>query len=297
MGEDQPGARELSREPDAVAAERRDAAAGVDQHARPALVGERHELAHRRLAEHEALGARVQLDAAGARVQAPPRLGERVRVGVDAAERHEPAAGRRGGLEHAVVGRPVAGRLVEREDDRAGVGAGERRQQLLRRLRHPVGIVGADVGVRVEQLEAGDVAPEALPPGRHDRVDVGHRRLTLYSDPPRWPILVRMHFRRERVRIETERHEIEATLQLPHEGFRSRTSDFLNAHEREFLPLTDVEVRRLDGSRSVEHHDFLALAVRHVVLVVELQTLDIVDDTGGAPEPGAARRGLHAAPA
>ena len=94
-----------------------------------------------------------------------------------------------------------------------------------------------------------------------------------------------MHFRRERVRIETERHEIEATLQLPHEGFRSRTSDFLNAHEREFLPLTDVEVRRLDGSRSAEHHDFLALAVRHVVLVVELQTLDIVDDTGGAPEP------------
>ena len=39
-----------------------------------------------------------------------------------------------------------------------------------------------------------------------------------------------MHFRRERVRIETTRHEIEGTLQLPNEGFRSRTTDFLNAH-------------------------------------------------------------------
>ena len=94
-----------------------------------------------------------------------------------------------------------------------------------------------------------------------------------------------MHFRRERVRIETERHEIEATLQLPHEGFRSRTTDFLNAHERDFLPLTDADVRRLDGSRAVERHAFLALAVRHIVMVVELETLDIVDDTGASPEP------------
>ena len=94
-----------------------------------------------------------------------------------------------------------------------------------------------------------------------------------------------MHFRRERVRIETERHEIEATLQLPHEGFRSRTTDFLNAHEREFLPLTDVVVQRLDGSRPVERHEFLALAVRHVVMVVELETLDVVDDSGSVPEP------------
>ena len=94
-----------------------------------------------------------------------------------------------------------------------------------------------------------------------------------------------MHFRRERVRIETERHEIEGTLQLPHEGYRSRMTDFLNAHERDFLPLTDVVVRPLDGSRSAGEHAFLALAVRHVVMVVELETLDIVDDSGAAPEP------------
>ena len=94
-----------------------------------------------------------------------------------------------------------------------------------------------------------------------------------------------MHVRRERVRIETDRHEIEATLQLPNEGFRSRTTDFLNAHEREFLALTEVELRRLDGSRAPERHDFLALAVRHVVLVVELETLGVFDEAGGTPSP------------
>jgi hypothetical protein len=94
-----------------------------------------------------------------------------------------------------------------------------------------------------------------------------------------------MHFRRERVRIETQRHEIEGTLQLPSEGFRSRTTDFLNAHEREFLAVTDVELTWLDGSRAPERHEFLALAIRHVVLVLELETLGIVDDTGAPPNP------------
>jgi hypothetical protein len=79
-----------------------------------------------------------------------------------------------------------------------------------------------------------------------------------------------MHFRRERVRIETARHEIEATLQLPTEGFRSRLTDFLNSQGDDFLALTDAEVTWLDGTRATEHHDYLALAARHVVLVVEL---------------------------
>jgi hypothetical protein len=91
-----------------------------------------------------------------------------------------------------------------------------------------------------------------------------------------------MHFRRERLRIETQRHEMEGTLQLPVEGYRSRTTDYLNAHEREFLPLTDVDVRWLDGSHPDEHHGYLAVAMRHVVLVIELDDLGTVDD-GPAP--------------
>ena len=94
-----------------------------------------------------------------------------------------------------------------------------------------------------------------------------------------------MHFRRERVRIETQRHEIEGTVQLPSEGYRSRTTDFLNAHERDFLALTDVEVRWLAGGRAPERHGYLAVAVPHIVMVVELETLGVVDEAGEAPSP------------
>ena len=75
-----------------------------------------------------------------------------------------------------------------------------------------------------------------------------------------------MPFRRERVRIETARHEIEGTLQLPHEGFRSRMTDFLNTHSDDFLALTDAQVTYLDGSRAPEQHEYLALATRQVLV-------------------------------
>ena len=101
-----------------------------------------------------------------------------------------------------------------------------------------------------------------------------------------------MQSRHERVRIETARHEIEGTLQLPLEGFRSRLTDFLNAQGDDFLPLTDASVTYVDGSRAPERHDYLALAARQVVLVVELGTLDVVDEpvpsfSASAPPPGA----------
>ena len=101
-----------------------------------------------------------------------------------------------------------------------------------------------------------------------------------------------MHYRRERVRIETERHEIEGTVQLPSEGYRSRTTDFLNGHEREFLAITDVQLRWLDDARSPERHEYLAVAVRHIVLVVELEALGPVEEliplapVASAPPPG-----------
>ena len=102
-----------------------------------------------------------------------------------------------------------------------------------------------------------------------------------------------MPFRRARVRIETGRHEIEGSLQLPYEGFRSRMTDFLNSQGDDFLPLTDAEVTWLDGSRPPENHDYLALAARHVVLVVEIGSGEIVGETepmvmaASAPPPGA----------
>ena len=101
-----------------------------------------------------------------------------------------------------------------------------------------------------------------------------------------------MPFRRVRVRIETARHEIEGSLQLPYEGFRSRMTDFLNSQGDDFLPLTDAEITWIDGSRTPEKHDYLALAARHVVLVVEIGPAEIVGETervmaASAPPPGA----------
>ena len=106
-----------------------------------------------------------------------------------------------------------------------------------------------------------------------------------------------MQFRRERVRVETQRHIIEGTLQLPHEGYRSRTTDFLNAHERDFLALTDAELIWLDGSRKPERHAYLALSVRHVVLVLELETLGVYDETGAPPLPVPISAGSQPPPA
>jgi hypothetical protein len=92
-----------------------------------------------------------------------------------------------------------------------------------------------------------------------------------------------MHYRRERVRVETARHEIVGTLQLPNEGFRSRTTDFLNSVGDDFLALTDADVSWVDGSRPPERHEFLAVAVRHVAILVELESLGVFDESGATP--------------
>src|SRR6516225_10391319 len=76
-----------------------------------------------------------------------------------------------------------------------------------------------------------------------------------------------MDFRRERVRIETQRHRIEGVLTLARDGYRSRVSDVLNAAERDFITLTDVTVAPLDGG-PIELHPFLSVARRHIVFAV-----------------------------
>ncbi|HWF33395.1 MAG TPA: hypothetical protein VG188_12660 [Solirubrobacteraceae bacterium] len=76
-----------------------------------------------------------------------------------------------------------------------------------------------------------------------------------------------MDHRRERIRVETERHRIEGYLLLARDGYRSRVSDVLNASEREFLTLTEVTVAPLEGG-PIELHEYLTLARRHIVFAV-----------------------------
>ena len=92
-----------------------------------------------------------------------------------------------------------------------------------------------------------------------------------------------MHFRRLRVRLETDRHVIEGTLQLPSEGYRSRMTDFLNAHDSDFLPITDAELTWIDGRIPAERREYVAVSVRHIVIGVELEYLGTFDESGEPP--------------
>ena len=85
---------------------------------------------------------------------------------------------------------------------------------------------------------------------------------------PQAAIVARMEQRDERIIVETDRHRITGRLRLPADGYRSRLTDYLNASERLFLALTDVEVTNLEGPPRVEKRDFIALSLRHVVLAM-----------------------------
>jgi Family of unknown function (DUF6812) len=77
-----------------------------------------------------------------------------------------------------------------------------------------------------------------------------------------------MEHRDERIVVETSRHRITGVLRLPKDGYRSRLTDYLNASERNFLPLTEVEIVSLDGSREAEQRPFLTLALSQIVMAM-----------------------------
>jgi hypothetical protein len=71
------------------------------------------------------------------------------------------------------------------------------------------------------------------------------------------------------VELETSRHRITGDVTLAANGFRSRVSDLLNASEREFLSLTDVELTPLDGGEAIRR-EFVAVSRAHIVFVSPL---------------------------
>ena len=74
--------------------------------------------------------------------------------------------------------------------------------------------------------------------------------------------------RDERIVVETDRYRITGMLRLPRDGYRSRLTDYLNAAERAFLALTDVDLEPLDSIGNPEHREFLALSLSHIVLAM-----------------------------
>jgi hypothetical protein len=77
-----------------------------------------------------------------------------------------------------------------------------------------------------------------------------------------------MEHRDERIVVETQRHRITGTLQLPRDGYRSRLTDYLNSAERTFLALTDVEIDALDAATVTERLPFVAVSLNQIVLAM-----------------------------
>ena len=86
-----------------------------------------------------------------------------------------------------------------------------------------------------------------------------------------------MQVRRVRLQIDTIRQRIVGTLQLPTEGYRSRVTDFLNAHETGFIALTDVELQPYEGGES-SSHAYAAVGARHIVTLTELEDLGTAEE-------------------
>ena len=75
-----------------------------------------------------------------------------------------------------------------------------------------------------------------------------------------------MEHRDERIVVETPRYRVSGILRMPRDGYRSRLTDYLNASERDFIALTDVEIETLGAPMPVERRAFVAISLRHVVL-------------------------------
>lgn len=77
-----------------------------------------------------------------------------------------------------------------------------------------------------------------------------------------------MDLKTERIVCETDLHRIAGDVALPREGYRSRLSDYLNQHERDFIPLENAEIAPLDEPDQVRRIAFVLVQRAHIRMVV-----------------------------
>lgn len=102
-----------------------------------------------------------------------------------------------------------------------------------------------------------------------------------------------MQVRKVRIQIETTRLRVIGTIRLPTEGYRSRTTDFLNAQGTGFIAITDAQV--IGDDTVPQRHDYVAIGCRHIVAAAELEDLG-ADDDELAVTPSAASLGTVSVP-
>ncbi len=91
-----------------------------------------------------------------------------------------------------------------------------------------------------------------------------------------------MDQRDERLVVETAKHRITGVMHLPRDGYRSRLTDYLNASDRAFLPLREVEIAPPDGPGENERRAFLADSLVYVMIAAPLDSERGEDPPSGA---------------
>src|SRR5437763_6166162 len=181
--------------------------------------------------------------------QPPPRAG-RARLGLQPLLTGRELAGLPGGQDARRVGVPAPAAVALREH-----------QHVLRERRQVAAAHRAAVGRGLQVRGPADVPPARLRrlshASKHGTGGGGGRVSSGFVE-----------HRDERIVVETGRYRITGLLRLPRDGYRSRLTDYLNASERGFVPLTDVELEPLDGTGVPERCPFLALSVGHIVLAM-----------------------------
>jgi hypothetical protein len=77
-----------------------------------------------------------------------------------------------------------------------------------------------------------------------------------------------MEHQEQRVVVETNHYRITGTLRTPRDGYRSRLTDFLNASERTFIALTDVQLEPLNGVGRHEQRAYIAVSLSQIVVAM-----------------------------
>ena len=171
-------------EPEQAVRDRRQPAAAVDEDRHPPLGGEREHRREALVVEEELLRARVELDPAGAEVEAALRLLDRLLVEGEPDEGDHAAARALRERERTVVAGPEAGMpvgLVQAEHEAARDAVPVHALfELLVAAGHAVDVV-AEVRVRVEDLGAGGKLGVAAPPRTRRRAPGPAR--TAHSPP------------------------------------------------------------------------------------------------------------------
>ncbi len=77
-----------------------------------------------------------------------------------------------------------------------------------------------------------------------------------------------MDHRETRIEVRTHRDKIAGTLRLPADVHLSQLTDYLNAGDRAFLPLTNAQITPMDRGHEPERRAVVVVSLSQIVLAI-----------------------------